>query len=103
MRPAADRPLRLPGFVKYLALAIFLFWAVVYFYGGWNSPNIVVAPNSGPVLFILGLVIMALYFPLYYWRRQADKGYLLWGLWRRPLPVARAAEAPAPVLAEEEA
>ena len=61
-------------------LAIFLFWAVVYFYGGWNAPNIVVAPNSGPVLFILGLVIMALYFPLYYWRKRSDQ--------RRPAPVA---------------
>ena len=75
--------------MKYLALAIFLFWAVVYFYGGWNSPNIVVAPNSGPVLFILGLVIMAVYFPLYFWRKQADKGYLAW-FWRRPLAVRQA-------------
>ena len=78
MRPAAERPFRLPGWVRYVALAIFLFWAVVYFYGGWNAPNIVVAPNSGPVLFILGLVIMALYFPLYYWRKRSDQ--------RRPAP-----------------
>ncbi len=55
LRPAAERPLRLFGWVRFLALAIFLFWAVVYFYGGWNAPNIVVAPNSGPLLFILGL------------------------------------------------
>jgi amino acid transporter len=95
LRPAADRPLRLPGFVKYIALAIFAFWAVVYFYGGWNSPNIVVAPNSGPVLFILGLVIMALYFPLYYWRKWTDS--------RRPVPVAATVTATAPALAEEEA
>ncbi len=103
LRPAADRPLRLPGFMKYLALAIFLFWAVVYFYGGWNSPNIVVAKNSGPVLFILGLVIMAVYFPLYFWRTQSDKGYRAW-FWRRRTPVRQASEeASAPVLAEEEA
>jgi amino acid transporter len=72
LRPQADRPLRLPSFMKWIALTIFLFWAVVYFWGGWNSPNIVVAPNSGPVLFILGLVVMALYFPLSYWRRWQD-------------------------------
>jgi amino acid transporter len=93
MRPAAERPLRLPGWVRYLALAIFLFWVVVYFYGGWNAPNIVVAPNSGPVLFILGLVVMSLYFPLYYWRKRTDR--------RRAvlIPVVDAA----PELAEEEA
>jgi amino acid transporter len=98
LRPAAERPFRLPGWVRYVALAIFLFWAVVYFYGGWNAPNIVVAPNSGPVLFILGLVVMALYFPLYYWRKRSDQ--------RRPAPVATTVPATvaaaAPVLAEEE-
>ena len=51
---------------------IFLFWVVVYFFGGWNAPNIVVAAHSGPFLFILGLVIMALYAPLYYWRKRSD-------------------------------
>jgi amino acid transporter len=92
MRPAAERPFRLPGWVRWVALAIFLFWVVVYFYGGWNAPNIVVAPNSGPVLFILGLVVMALYFPLYYWRKRSDQ--------RRALLVRPDAT---PVLAEEEA
>jgi hypothetical protein len=67
---------------------------VVYFYGGWNAPNIVVAPNSGPVLFILGLVVMALYFPLYYWRKRSDA--------RRGIPVPVAVSV-APELAEEEA
>jgi hypothetical protein len=91
MRPNAERPLRLPGFVRFLALGIFLFWTVVYFYGGWNAPNIVVAPNSGPYLFFLGLVVMAVYFPLYYWRKRSDL--------RRPAPVA----VVAPELAQEEA
>ena len=63
-------------------------------YGGWNAPNIVVAPNSGPLLFILGLVIMALYFPLYFWRKY-DVGQRLS---RRgpgvPQPVAATAAAP---------
>jgi purine-cytosine permease-like protein len=100
MRPAAERPFRLPGWVRWVALAIFLFWVVVYFYGGWNAPNIVVAPNSGPVLFILGLVVMALYFPLYYWRARTD---------RRLAALIPAQPGPAPVvgatpeLAEEEA
>jgi amino acid transporter len=91
MRPNVERPLRLPGFVRFLALGIFLFWTVVYFYGGWNAPNIVVAPNSGPYLFFLGLVVMAVYFPLYYWRKRSDL--------RRPAPVA----VVEPELAQEEA
>jgi amino acid transporter len=95
LRPAAERPLRLPGWVRWVALAIFAFWVVVYFYGGWNAPNIVVAPNSGPVLFILGLAIMALYFPLYFWRKRADQ--------RHPAPVAALAPVLAQELAEEEA
>jgi predicted membrane metal-binding protein len=94
LRPQAERPFRLPGWVRYVALVIFAFWAVVYFYGGWNAPNIVVAPNSGPVLFILGLVIMALYFPLYFWRKRSDL--------RRATPAVATAAAAAPVLAEEE-
>jgi len=91
LRPETERPFRLPSWVRWAALAIFLFWAVVYFYGGWNAPNIVVAPNSGPVLFILGLVIMALYLPLFYWRKRSDA--------RLGLP---APNAVAPVLANDE-
>jgi amino acid transporter len=93
LRPEVERPFRLPGWVRYLALAIFAFWAVVYFYGGWNAPNIVVAPNSGPYLFLLGLAIMGLYFPLYFWRKRSDR--------RRPVLVA--APAAAQELAGEEA
>ncbi len=93
LRPEVERPFRLPGWVRFLALAIFAFWAVVYFYGGWNAPNIVVAPNSGPYLFLLGLAIMGLYFPLYFWRKRSDR--------RRPVLVA--APAAAPELAGEEA
>jgi amino acid transporter len=99
LRPEAARPLRLWSWVRFLALAIFLFWAVVYFYGGWNAPNIVVAPNSGPVLFILGLVIMAFYFPLYFWRKRSD---LRDPAQRHPAPAVATAATAAPVLAEEE-
>ena len=72
-RPDVPRPFRLPTFMKWVALAIFLFWTVVYFYGGWNSPPIVVDPTQGPFLFILGLIIMATYVPLNWWRKRSDK------------------------------
>lgn len=72
-RPDAPRPFRLPTVFKWVALLIFVFWTVVYFYGGWNSPPIVVGPGQGPGLFILGLLIMATYVPLNWWRRRSDK------------------------------
>ena len=73
MRPNEAREYRLPTFVKWIALAIFAFWVVVYFYGGWNAPSIVVGPGTSPFLFVLGLLIMATYIPLHLWRRRGDK------------------------------
>jgi amino acid transporter len=72
-RPDEPRPYRLPTFVKWIALVIFAFWVVVYFYGGWHAPSIVVAPDKGPGLFIFGLVIMATYFPMHFVRLRNDK------------------------------
>src|SRR5256884_6508744 len=39
LRPDTPRPFRLPTFAKWIALAIFIVWAFIYFYGGWNSPQ----------------------------------------------------------------
>ena len=41
--------------------------------GGWNSPDIVVGPGQGHFLYILGLVIVAAYVPLYWWRKISDQ------------------------------
>jgi hypothetical protein len=54
-------------------LACALFLTFDYFVGGWNAPNIVVGPGTGHFLYILGLVIVAAYFPLYFWRRWSDQ------------------------------
>jgi hypothetical protein len=60
--------------MKWLALAVFIVWTVIYFFGGWNSPKIVLAdPHQGPGLYLLGLLIVALYAPLYWWRRSQDR------------------------------
>jgi hypothetical protein len=50
-----------------------LFLTFDYFVGGWNSPDIVVGPGQGHFLYILGLVIVAAYVPLYWWRKITDK------------------------------
>ena len=73
LRPDVERPFRLPTFAKWIALAVFVIWTVIYFYGGWNSPNIVVGPGQGPWLYLLGLLIVALYAPLYWWRAWQDR------------------------------
>jgi amino acid transporter len=74
LRPDTPRPFRLPTWMKWLALAVFIVWAAIYFFGGWNSPKIVLAdPRQGPGLYLLGLLIVALYAPLYWWRRGQDR------------------------------
>jgi amino acid transporter len=73
LRPNEARPFRLPTFAKWGALAIFIIWTVIYFIGGWNSPKIVVGPTQGPGLYLLGLLIVALYAPLYWWRAWQDR------------------------------
>jgi len=72
LRPDVERPFRLPTYAKWIALAIFIIWTVIYFWGGWNSPNVVVGPGQGPGLYLLGLLIVALYAPLYWWRKWQD-------------------------------
>jgi amino acid transporter len=74
MRPAEHRPFRLPTVAKWGALAVFLIWTFIYFYGGWNSPKIILNdPRQGPGLYLLGLLIVALYAPLYWWRAWQDR------------------------------
>src|SRR6266571_556148 len=75
LRPDVPRPFRLPTFAKWIALLIFVAWMAIYFFGGWNSPKIVLAdPHQGPGLYLLGLLIVALYAPLYWWRAWQDRG-----------------------------
>jgi amino acid transporter len=74
LRPSDHRPFRLPTWCKWAALAVFIFWMVIYFFGGWNSPKIILDdPRQGPWLYLLGLLIVALYAPLYWWRAWQDR------------------------------
>jgi amino acid transporter len=74
LRPNEPRPFRLPTFAKWIALAVFVFWMFIYFFGGWNSPKIILNdPRQGPGLYLLGLLIVALYAPLYWWRAWQDR------------------------------
>src|SRR5262249_29679596 len=37
LRLDMSRPFRLPTFAKWVALGVFIVWAFIYFFGGWNS------------------------------------------------------------------
>jgi amino acid transporter len=66
-------PFRLPGYFRWIALAMAVGLTFVYFAGGWGSPDIVVGPGQGHTLFILGFVVVAAYVPLYLWRKMTDR------------------------------
>jgi amino acid transporter len=72
-QPDKVSPFRLPGYVRWIALAMGLFLTFVYFEGGWGSPDIVVGPGQGHTLYLLGFAVVALYVPLHLWRRMTDR------------------------------
>jgi amino acid transporter len=70
-RKDAERPVRLPGFMRWVSLVLGVVCAVLWLFGGWNSPSIVVGESSH-TLFLLGIAIVAAYVPLHLWRRWQD-------------------------------
>lgn len=70
-RPELDRPVRLPGWMRFVALAFGIAGLFTWAYGGWYSPP-VAAGVQGETLFYLGLAIIAAYLPLVAWRRWRD-------------------------------
>jgi amino acid transporter len=71
-RPSIERPVRLPGFMRWIALAAGIVCAVLLTFGGWNSPSVVVGTPSHS-LFLVGVLILAAYIPLHLWRRFSDR------------------------------
>src|SRR5260221_6010326 len=69
LRPDEPRPFRLPTEAKWGALGVFIIWMAIYFFGGWNSPKLILNdPKQGPGLHLPGFLIVALYAPLHLWR-----------------------------------
>ena len=92
-RPQAVRPVRMAGWVRWVALASFLFGMFVWAYGGWVAPSLVVGPQEGPFLFYLGIAIIAAYVPLYHWRQREDRRAATYSPSPSPSPSTTPAEA----------
>jgi amino acid transporter len=69
--PQLERPVKMPGALRYLALAIGAFFLFVWIYGGYYASDIAVAAGKR-WLYFLGLGIIMLYVPLYSYRRFTD-------------------------------
>ena len=71
-RPEIFRPFKLPEWAKYGALALaalyFFVWAV-----GIPACAIEGCQLGGGKMFIIGVIIVLLYFPLYWWRKAEDR------------------------------
>jgi amino acid transporter len=71
-RPDIFRPFKLPEFMKYVAVALaalyFIVWAV-----GIPACAIEGCQLGGGKMFLIGVIVVLLYFPLNWWRRSEDR------------------------------
>jgi amino acid transporter len=69
-RPNARRPVRLPEFMKYVALGMAVLYAVIWLYGGIYYSRI----GDTLVYYLIGWGVLIAYLPLYWYRvRIEDK------------------------------
>jgi len=73
-RPNLPRPIKLPEFMKYVALLMAAFFLLIYFYGGptYASCTCSQAGKSTLPFYFLGFGALALYLPLYLWRKLVE-------------------------------
>ncbi|MFZ0091482.1 MAG: APC family permease, partial [Solirubrobacteraceae bacterium] len=73
-RPNVRRPFKLPGFMKWVALAIAALYAVIYFYGGptYASCACNAAGKKTLPYYFIGWGVLLAYLPLYYWRKKIE-------------------------------
>jgi len=69
--PELERPVRMPGFLRHIALGTGVVFLFVWIYGGYHASDIAVAAGKR-WLFFLGLGIILLYLPLHAYRRLID-------------------------------
>jgi amino acid transporter len=73
-RPTVRRPFRLPEWMKYVALAIALLYAVIYFYGGpvYASCACNAAGTKTLPYYFIGWGVLLAYLPLYWYRKRIE-------------------------------
>ena len=91
-RPNLPRPVKLPEFMKYVALLMAAFFLFIYFYGGpiYASCSCSQAGKSTLPYYFMGFGVLALYLPLYLYRHMVEDK-------RKPV---KEAEIPAAVATE---
>ena len=67
-KPNARRPFRLPEFMKYVALAMAVLYAVIWLYGGIYYAKI----GNTVVYYLAGWGVLAAYLPLYWYRVKVE-------------------------------
>ncbi len=74
-RPNLRRPFRLPEWMKYVALAIAGLFAIIYVWGGpvYADCTCNAAGKKTLPYYFIGLAVLASYYPLYRWRKAADR------------------------------
>ncbi len=70
----APRPFKLGGWAAPVALVIGVVFLFVWAYGGYFAADYQVGADKR-ILFWIGLVLLALWFPLYWWREAENKRY----------------------------
>ena len=82
-KPNARRPFRLPEFMKYVALALALFYGVVWLYGGLVYSEI----GNAKIYYFLGWAVLLAYLPFYWYRtRVEDPKFAAGGRMAAPAP-----------------
>jgi amino acid transporter len=74
-RPNVRRPFKLPEWMKYVALGMAALYAVIYFYGGpvYASCSCNAAGRKTLPYYFIGIGVLLMYLPLYYWRKRDDR------------------------------
>jgi amino acid transporter len=74
-RPDMRRPVRLPEFFKYIALAMAIGYFIIWSYGGLvytSLPNALLNGNDTRIYFFIGWAILLSYLPLYWYRVKVE-------------------------------
>jgi amino acid transporter len=78
-RPEAHRPVRLPGWFKYLALILFAGYAIIWLFGGLLFASFPLDVNfdgkpdgDATIYYVLGVLTLLTYIPLYLYRKRVE-------------------------------